>query len=65
MRPGQKVLISDDLLATGGTAAAAAALVRQLGGQVVGAAFALELSFLNGRAKLPGIDVFSLIKYDK
>ncbi len=65
VKPGQKVLISDDLLATGGTAAAAAALVRQLGGQVVGAAFALELSFLNGRAKLPGIDVFSLIKYDK
>jgi adenine phosphoribosyltransferase len=65
VKPGQKVLISDDLLATGGTAAAAATLVRNLGGKVVGAAFALELSFLNGRAKLPGIDVFSLIKYDK
>ena len=65
VRAGQKVLISDDLLATGGTAAAAAALVRQLGGQIVGAAFALELSFLKGRSKLPGIDVFSLIKYDK
>jgi adenine phosphoribosyltransferase len=62
---GQKVLISDDLLATGGTAAAAVALVRQLGGQVIGAAFAVELSFLHGRSRLPGIDVFSLIKYDK
>jgi adenine phosphoribosyltransferase len=58
------VLISDDLLATGGTAAAAAALVRKLGGEVVGAAFALELTFLNGRAKLPGLDVFSLLRYD-
>jgi len=65
VKAGQKVLISDDLLATGGTAAAAASLVRKLGGQLVGAAFALELSFLNGRAKLRGIDVFSLIKYDK
>ena len=64
IKPGQRVLISDDLLATGGTAAAAAALVRKLGGEVVGAAFALELTFLNGRAKLPGLDVFSLIRYD-
>jgi adenine phosphoribosyltransferase len=58
------VLISDDLLATGGTAAAAAELVRKLGGEVVGAAFALELTFLHGRAKLPGLDVFSLLAYD-
>src|ERR1700677_526561 len=57
IQPGQRVLISDDLLATGGTAAAAVALVRKLGGEVVGAAFALELTFLNGRAKLPGLDV--------
>ena len=64
VRPGQKVLLSDDLLATGGTAAAAVNLVRQLGGEVVGAAFAVELNFLKGRAKLPGIDVFSLLKYD-
>jgi adenine phosphoribosyltransferase len=64
IKPGQRVLISDDLLATGGTAAAAAALVRKLGGEVVGAAFALELTFLNGRAKLPGLDVFSLLRYD-
>src|SRR5579872_2760904 len=64
IRPGQSVLISDDLLATGGTAAATVQLVRTLGGKVVGASFAVELTFLNGRAKLPGIDVFSLIKYD-
>ena len=62
---GQSVLICDDLLATGGTAAAAVQLVRQLGGEVAGAAFAVELNFLNGRAKLPGVDVFSLLKYDK
>jgi adenine phosphoribosyltransferase len=62
---GQRVLICDDLLATGGTASAAVKLIRQLGGEVVGAAFAVELNFLNGRAKLPGVDVFSLLKYDE
>lgn len=62
---GQRVLVCDDLLATGGTAAAAVKLVRQLGGEVAGAAFAVELNFLNGRAKLPGVDVFSLLRYDK
>ncbi len=62
---GQRVLVCDDLLATGGTAAAAVQLIKQLGGEVAGAAFAVELSFLNGRAKLPGVDVFSLLKYDK
>ena len=65
IKPGERVVICDDLLATGGTAAAAAQLVRKLGGEVAGAAFAVELNFLNGRAKLPGIDAFSLIKYDK
>jgi adenine phosphoribosyltransferase len=60
----QRVIICDDLLATGGTAAAAVKLVRQLGGDVVGTAFAVELTFLKGRAKLPGVDVFSLIQYD-
>ncbi len=65
IQPGQSVLISDDLLATGGTAAATAQLVRQLGGEVAGASFAVELTFLQGRAKLPGMDVFSLIKYDQ
>src|SRR6202044_2359153 len=58
IKPGQRVLISDDLLATGGTAAATVALVRKLGGEVAGASFAVELTFLNGRTKLPGIDVF-------
>jgi adenine phosphoribosyltransferase len=65
IKPGQSVLICDDLLATGGTAAAAVKLVRELGGTVAGAAFAVELGFLNGRAKLPGIKVFSLLQYDK
>lgn len=62
---GQKVLICDDLLATGGTAAATVELVRKLGGEVVGCAFAVELTFLVGRARLRGIDVFSLIQYNK
>jgi adenine phosphoribosyltransferase len=65
INPGQTVLICDDLLATGGTAAAAVKLIAQLGGTVAGAAFAVELTFLNGRAKLPGLNVFSLLKYDK
>jgi adenine phosphoribosyltransferase len=65
VRPGQRVLLCDDLLATGGTASAAINLVRKLGGEVAGAAFAVELSFLNGRSKLPSVDVFSLLKYDK
>jgi adenine phosphoribosyltransferase len=65
VKPGQRVLLCDDLLATGGTARAAIELVRKLGGDLVGAAFAVELSFLNGRAKIPGVDVFSLLKYDK
>jgi len=65
VKPGEHVLICDDLLATGGTAAAATELVRQIGGDVSGAAFAVELTFLNGRAKLPGVDVFSLLQYDK
>ena len=65
VRPGQRVLICDDLLATGGTAAATVELIRKLGGEVVGTGFAVELSFLNGRSKLPGLDVFSLIQYDK
>jgi adenine phosphoribosyltransferase len=64
IQPGQSVLLSDDLLATGGTAAATVELVRKLGGIVTGAAFAVELTFLNGRAKLPGVDIFSLIRYD-
>src|SRR5277367_6057878 len=62
---GERVLLCDDLLATGGTAAAAVELLRSLGGVVEGAAFAVELSFLGGRKKLDGLDVFSLMKYDK
>jgi adenine phosphoribosyltransferase len=65
VREGQRVLLCDDLLATGGTAAAAVELLRSLGGTVDGAAFAVELGFLNGRAKLPGLDVFSLMHYGK
>lgn len=62
--PGDQVLIHDDLLATGGTAAAACRLVEKLGGKVVGVSFLIELSFLNGREKLKGYDVFSIIQYD-
>jgi adenine phosphoribosyltransferase len=65
IQKGHRVLISDDLLATGGTAAATVDLVRKLGGRVVGASFAVELTFLNGRARLPGIDVYTMIQYDK
>ncbi|HYA61880.1 MAG TPA: adenine phosphoribosyltransferase [Candidatus Sulfotelmatobacter sp.] len=65
VKKGQRVLLCDDLLATGGTAAAAVQLIRSLGGSVDGAAFAVELSFLNGRSKLPGLDVFSLMQYEK
>ncbi len=63
VRPGQKVLIVDDLIATGGSAEAAAKLVEDLGGQVVGMLFVMELAGLNGRAKLQGYDVNSLIVY--
>jgi len=65
VQKGQKVLLCDDLLATGGTAAAAVELIRSLGGTVDGAAFAVELNFLHGRKKLPNLDVFSLMQYDK
>jgi adenine phosphoribosyltransferase len=62
---GERVLIVDDLLATGGTARAATRLVEQVGGKVVGLGFVVELTFLHGREKLPGYDVFSLLQYDK
>jgi adenine phosphoribosyltransferase len=65
VQKGQRVLLCDDLLATGGTAVAAVQLIRSLGGIVDGAAFAVELKFLNGRAKLKDLDVFSLMAYDK
>jgi adenine phosphoribosyltransferase len=60
---GEKVVIVDDLLATGGTAEAAAKLVESIGGQVAKIAFVIELGFLKGRKKLKGYDVFSLIQY--
>jgi adenine phosphoribosyltransferase len=60
---GARVLIHDDLLATGGTARAKIDLVEQLGGEVVGLAFVIELEFLNGRDRLEGYDVVSLIQY--
>jgi adenine phosphoribosyltransferase len=60
---GARVLVHDDLLATGGTAKAKIDLVEQLGGTVVGLAFVIELEFLNGREKLEGYDVFSLVRY--
>ena len=64
IEPGQRVLVVDDLLATGGSARAAVNLVEQLGGEVVGVAFMIELGFLHGRDKLEGYDVLSLIYYD-
>ncbi|MBI1357820.1 MAG: adenine phosphoribosyltransferase [Acidobacteria bacterium] len=65
VEPGQKVLIVDDLLATGGTAKATCQLVEELGGKVHGLAFVVELSFLPGRKALDGYDVFSLLTYDE
>ena len=60
---GQRVLIVDDVLATGGTAAAAAELVKKLGGDLHGLAFLIELSFLDGKAKLKGEQVYSVLQY--
>jgi adenine phosphoribosyltransferase len=65
IQPGQKVVIVDDLLATGGTMEATTQLVRQLGGIVVGLGFAVELDFLKGRAKFPDYDVYSLLHYNE
>ena len=59
------MLIVDDLLATGGTARAVTQLVEELGGTVAGLGFVVELTFLGGREKLDGYDVFSLLQYDK
>lgn len=63
LRPGQRVLVADDLLATGGTISATIELVNMLGATVVGAAFMIELSHLNGRAKLPNMDMRALVQY--
>ena len=65
IEPGQRVIIVDDLLATGGTMQATVKLVRQLGGEIVGIGFAIELDFLKGRAKFQEYDVLSLLHYDE
>ncbi|HZO90364.1 MAG TPA: adenine phosphoribosyltransferase [Chthonomonadaceae bacterium] len=64
VQPGQRVLIIDDVLATGGTAAAAARLVEKLGGKVAGLGFLIELGFLEGRKVLSAYDVYALLRYD-
>jgi adenine phosphoribosyltransferase len=64
IRPGQRVLIHDDLLATGGTAEANVQLVEEAGGVVAGLAFLIELTELKGRDRLKGYDVFSLLSYE-
>ncbi|MFD1736072.1 adenine phosphoribosyltransferase [Bacillus salitolerans] len=63
IKPGQRVLITDDLLATGGTIEATIKLVEELGGIVAGIAFLIELTYLEGRTKLQGYDVLTLMKY--
>ena len=62
---GKRILILDDLLATGGTTCAVIDLVNKLGGEITEAAFVIELEFLNGRGKIKGVPVFSLVKYEK
>jgi adenine phosphoribosyltransferase len=64
VRPGARVVVHDDLLATGGTASACCRLVEQLGGSVVACVFLAELAFLPGRERLQGYDVRSLVVYD-
>lgn len=65
IQPGQRVIIVDDLLATGGTANACVHLAKSLGAEIAGLGFVVELDFLNGRKKFEGIEVFSLLHYDK
>lgn len=64
IKPGQRVLITDDLLATGGTIEATIKLVEKLGGIVVGCAFLIDLAYLNGMEKLKDYDVLTLMKYE-
>ena len=63
LKPGERVLICDDLLATGGTTKATIELVKKLGAEVVSLAFIIEPTYLNGREKLEGYDIYSLVKY--
>jgi adenine phosphoribosyltransferase len=63
IKKGERVLLLDDLLATGGTAKAVCELIEKIGGEIVEAAFLIELAFLNGRTKLQGRNVFAMIKY--
>ena len=65
VQPGQRVLMVDDLLATGGTMKACCHMVEQLGGQIVGISFLVELAFLAGRAQLADYDIHSIINYDR
>jgi adenine phosphoribosyltransferase len=64
VHPGERVVVLDDVLATGGTAAATVRLVERLGGEVVGLGFVVELAFLHGRDQLAGRDIVSLIRYE-
>lgn len=64
IKPGDKVLVVDDLLATGGTAKAVCKLIENLGGEVAGLAFLIELNFLNGRQVLEEYDVYTVVEYD-
>lgn len=64
IRPGQRVLVTDDLLATGGTMEATIRLVEELGGVVAGLAFLIELNYLHGRDKLKGYDILTLMEYE-
>jgi adenine phosphoribosyltransferase len=64
LTPGERILLHDDLLATGGTVLAACRLVEKLGGQIVGLCFLIELTFLHGRDRLKNYDVYSILKYD-
>jgi adenine phosphoribosyltransferase len=63
LKPGARVLLIDDLLATGGTSAAAVALVEKLGGKILQLNFLIELKFLNGREKLKGYPIHSIVAY--
>ena len=65
IKPGDKIVIVDDLLATGGTVAAVINMIKKLGGEVAGIGFLIELAFLNGRSKLQGYDVFAELVYKK